>query len=89
MATKAEQHARLQPPQQLDDPLFNSAEFSLAINRHLLSLYRYMREDKDFPKPLRIGGRLAWRKSAVEGYIKILTERGAQPKAKPAKKGAK
>jgi predicted DNA-binding transcriptional regulator AlpA len=100
MATKAEMHDRLHP-KTLDDPLFTSAEFASAINRHLLSLYRYMKRDKKFPPPTRMGGRLAWKKSEVLAYIDVMakrgaearekaqTERGAQPKAKTAKSGAK
>jgi predicted DNA-binding transcriptional regulator AlpA len=52
-----------------DDPFLGTNELAAFIGRHPMSIYRYLRTNPDFPLPIRIGCRLAWRLSEVRAYI--------------------
>ena len=54
----------------IDDPLLSTVEIAAILGKHPLSIYRYLRENPEFPVPIRISAnRLAWRMSAIEAYI--------------------
>ena len=53
----------------INDPYLGTNELAAFIGRHPLSIYRYLRTNPDFPVPIRIGSRLAWRLSEVKAYV--------------------
>jgi predicted DNA-binding transcriptional regulator AlpA len=59
-----------QRPSIIDDPFIGTNELAAILHKHPLSIHRYLREDPEFPVPIRISAnRLAWRMSAIEAYI--------------------
>jgi predicted DNA-binding transcriptional regulator AlpA len=59
----------VEPPRN-DDPLIGTAEVAARLMCHPVSVFRFMRENPDFPVPQRISAnRLAWRESAITNYI--------------------
>ena len=81
----------------IDDPFLSTNEVAAALKKHPLSIYRYLREDPEFPKPVRVSAnRLGWRKSVIEAYVAALESRGyvsrpqrAKGEKVSTKKGAK
>jgi predicted DNA-binding transcriptional regulator AlpA len=58
------------PPSYTDDPLLGTNEIAAILGKHPLSIYRYLRENPEFPVPMRLtANRLAWRKSAIDAFI--------------------
>jgi predicted DNA-binding transcriptional regulator AlpA len=55
----------------LPEKLIGAREVIELLNIHVQTLYNRVRNDPEFPKPIRYrrGGRLAWRPSAIAEYI--------------------
>jgi predicted DNA-binding transcriptional regulator AlpA len=61
------------------EKLLTAREVCEILRIHIQTLYNRVRNDPEFPKPIRYkrGGRLAWRESVIEKYIKQLEKAGA------------
>jgi predicted DNA-binding transcriptional regulator AlpA len=76
-------------PSIIDDPFLSTNEVAVVLMKHPLSIHRYLREDPEFPKPVRVSAnRLGWRKSVIEAYIASRPVR-VSPRGLRTKKGAK
>lgn len=54
-----------------EDRLISSAEICRLLGCHHTTIYRQMKRDPSFPRPIKgvTGARLAWRLSAVRDYV--------------------
>ncbi len=50
--------------------LLNAQTVATRLSVSRASLYRLMRDDLDFPPPIRLGkGRVAWLETEIDGWI--------------------
>ncbi|MGB3043123.1 MAG: AlpA family phage regulatory protein [Xanthobacteraceae bacterium] len=57
-------------PSAIDDPLLGTNEVAAIFGVHPITIFRWMKDNPNFPKPGRISAnRLGWRRSAIEKYI--------------------
>jgi predicted DNA-binding transcriptional regulator AlpA len=64
--------AEIAPPRiaPTHDPLIGTTEVATELMCHPVSVFRKLRNDPDFPVPIRISSnRLAWRLSTIRTYV--------------------
>lgn len=68
--TKAGALRAYRPQSPLSDPLVGTAEVAAALGCHPITVWRKVKHDPDFPKPMRLSAnRVAWRQSELDAYI--------------------
>jgi predicted DNA-binding transcriptional regulator AlpA len=63
---------RTKPEIAPEDRLIGSAEVAARLNCHIITLYRRLKSDPEFPRPIRrvaSNRKLAWRESAIRDYV--------------------
>jgi predicted DNA-binding transcriptional regulator AlpA len=51
-----------------EDRLIGTEELATLLNVHVVTIYRHLVKRSDFPKPIKIGTRLAWWRSEIVAY---------------------
>jgi predicted DNA-binding transcriptional regulator AlpA len=75
---------------EIDDPFVDSKYVAALLQVHLLTVYRYLRENKEFPVPIKLtANRLAWPKSQIDKYVADRPLRVQSTLAKPAQRKRK
>lgn len=68
--TKAGALRAYRPQSPLSDPLVGTAEVAAILGCHVITVWRKVKNDPEFPKPIRISSnRVAWKLSAIEKFI--------------------